>query len=134
MANGGKIGLAVRSEEDRTILAPSGDWTVRALPAVDADLRRLEAQVEPGLVTIDLSGLGRIDTAGAFALGRVLNRCGEPDGDFHFRGEHKSARRLMTLVRERFTPCPPPPAQGPVMMAICGTTPEARTLRWKTSA
>jgi hypothetical protein len=27
-----------------------------------------------------------------------------------------------------------PPAHGPMIMLICGTTPEAITLRWKTSA
>ncbi len=27
-----------------------------------------------------------------------------------------------------------PPAQGPMMTLICGITPEARMLRWKTSA
>jgi hypothetical protein len=27
-----------------------------------------------------------------------------------------------------------PPAQGPMIMEICGTTPEAITLRWNTSA
>ena len=27
-----------------------------------------------------------------------------------------------------------PPAQGPMIMLICGTTPEAITLRWNTSA
>ena len=27
-----------------------------------------------------------------------------------------------------------PPADGPMIMLICGTTPEAMTLRWKTSA
>ena len=27
-----------------------------------------------------------------------------------------------------------PPAHGPMTIEICGTTPEASTLRWKTSA
>ena len=27
-----------------------------------------------------------------------------------------------------------PPAHGPMIMLICGTTPEARTFRWNTSA
>jgi phospholipid/cholesterol/gamma-HCH transport system permease protein len=105
--------LEVRLEDGRTVVAPLGDWLARSLGAVDHELRRLEASVDPEAVAIDLTRLGRIDTAGAFALGRVLNRCDAPDADALFLGEHAVARRLMALVRERAMPVPLRPAHGP---------------------
>lgn len=50
--------------------ALSGDLTVRSLPGV---LQRIEALGGPS-VEIDLSGLQKIDTAGAYALIRLRNR------------------------------------------------------------
>ena len=102
------VELKVREEDGRTILEPTGDWLAPRLAPVDAELRRIERDLDPGSVVIDLRGLGRIDTAGAYVLGRALNRCGAPDGDFHFVGEHDSARRLMRLAHERINPCPDP--------------------------
>jgi phospholipid/cholesterol/gamma-HCH transport system permease protein len=113
MTHAQSIALDVRLEDGRTVLAPSGDWLARTLDGVDTELRRLEASVDPGAVAIDLSGLGRIDTAGAFALGRVLSRSASPEADAHFLGEHAVARRLMTLVRERAAPAPPRAPHGP---------------------
>jgi phospholipid/cholesterol/gamma-HCH transport system permease protein len=113
MTNAQSSALEVRLEDGRTVLAPRGDWLARSLDGVDAELRRLEASVDPAAVAIDLTDLGRIDTAGAFALGRVLNRSGSPDADAHFLGEHAVARRLMTLVRACAKPTPERPAHGP---------------------
>ena len=104
---GQRAALAVREENGRTIVEPSGDWVVATIGPFDRPIARIEAEVAPGDITIDLTHLGRIDTAGAYLLGRALRRCGEPDGAFHFIGEHPSARRLMREVRERTTPCPP---------------------------
>ena len=118
MTDAGDIGLTVAQDGEQTVLTPRGDWTVLHLAAMDSRLRELETQLEPGAVVIELSSLGHVDTAGAFALGRVLNRCGAPNADFHFRGDHPSARRLMELTRERFSPCPPErgPRPGLVQM------------------
>ncbi len=108
--------LTVRRENGQVVLAPEGEWTVRGVGVHDSVLRRLRDEVDPGAVSIDLRRLGRIDTAGALALGRVLDRCSQPDADFHFIGEHPSARDLMNLVRAHTQSCPPPPMRGPGLL------------------
>ncbi|MEO1039738.1 MAG: MlaE family lipid ABC transporter permease subunit [Pseudomonadota bacterium] len=104
-----RAALVVRSENAKTILEPTGDWVVETIGQFDRAIARVESEVAPGDIVIDLSGLGRIDTAGAYLLGRAVRRCGDPDGDFHFIGENPAARRLMQEVRERTTLCPAEP-------------------------
>ncbi len=112
MAEGQAIALDVSEQDGRTVVRPSGDWLARTLDGVDAELRGLAERADPATIAIDLSRLGRIDTAGAFVLGRVLIRSAEPDADAHFLGDHPSARRLMTLARERTVAGPPPAGVG----------------------
>ncbi|MHA6287098.1 MlaE family lipid ABC transporter permease subunit [Maricaulis sp. CAU 1757] len=99
--------LDVRVAGEQTVLTPSGDWVVRTIGRHDEAIRRVEETTEPGDIVIDLSQLGRIDTAGAYLLGRTTRRCGEPDGAFHFLGEHDIARDLIREVRERTEICQP---------------------------
>lgn len=110
--------LGIAEEDGRVVLTPVGDWLVDTVASVDAQIRTIEAKVEPGAVVIDFSRLARIDTAGAYVLEKPLRRCGEPDGDFHFRGEHATARALLRLARENATPCPPPPKPRPTAIDL----------------
>ena len=98
-------GVVVRQDGAKTVVELFGDWTVETIGASDGALRRVEETTAPGDIVIDLTRLGRIDTAGAFIIGRVTRRCGEPDGDFHFIGDHPTARRLIEEVRARTTVC-----------------------------
>ncbi|WP_300541298.1 ABC transporter permease [Maricaulis sp.] len=102
-----QAGLVVREDGRKTVLEPHGDWLVDTIGRQDGPLRAVEASVAPGDIVIDLTHLGRIDTAGAYLLGRVTRRCGEPDGDFHYLGDHRTARRLIEEVRNRTTVCEP---------------------------
>lgn len=98
-------GVVLRAEGAKTIVELHGDWTVETVGRMDATLRDVEESVAPGDIVIDLSDLGLIDTAGAYIIGRVTRRCSDPDGDFHFIGEHPTARRLIEEVRARTTIC-----------------------------
>lgn len=98
-------GVVVRQEGAKTIVELHGDWTVETIGSTDANLRRVEETTAPGDIIIDLTHLGRVDTSGAFIIGRVTRRCGEPDGDFHFIGDRPTARRLIEEVRSRTTVC-----------------------------
>ena len=118
MADAAITELNVETDGDATRIAPSGEWTARTVGEFDSRLRELEATVEPSSVVMDLTSLGRIDTAGAFALGRVFNRCDAPNADFHFKGTHPTARDLMTMARELAVPCPPPPPAGPGIIQL----------------
>ncbi len=107
-------GLVVREEGRKTVLEAHGDWLVETIGPQDAPLKRIAQSVEAENVILDLSKLGRIDTAGAYLLGRTLRPCHDPDADFHFAGDHAVARRLIHEVRVRSTISEPPrePAYG----------------------
>lgn len=98
--------LTTRQDGARLILEPQGDWLMETVGRFDRRLRRIESETDPKDLVIDLSGLGRIDTAGAYLLGRTLSRCNEPDADRHFTGEHETARRMMAEMLERLADCP----------------------------
>ncbi|MFW5661304.1 MAG: ABC transporter permease [Oceanicaulis sp.] len=98
--------LTQRQDGAKLIVEPRGDWLVETIGRFDRPLRRIEEQTEPGNIIVDLSHLGRIDTAGAYLLGRTLRRCEDPDGDWHYVGDHPTARRLMAEMRKRIAECP----------------------------
>lgn len=56
---------------DELVIAASGDWRVKNLSSVDGELRALDGG-EVRRATIDLKGLNRLDTTGAWALYRTL--------------------------------------------------------------
>ena len=106
--------VALREDAGKTVIEAHGDWTIDTIGRVDTAIRNVEASVEPDRIVIDLSHLGRIDTSGAYMLGRATRRCGVPDGDFHYIGDHPTARRLIEEIRRRTQVCPPdiPPGFG----------------------
>ena len=110
--------LTTREEDGKIIVEPRGDWIVETIGRFDARLRRIEEGYDPGDILVDLSFLGRIDTAGAYLLGRTLRRCGDPDGDWHYVGEHETARRLMAEMRRRLAHCPPAEDSGGGLIAV----------------
>lgn len=55
--------LTVREDGQMTVLEPHGDWLVDTVGPQDAAIRAVEANTAPGNVAIDLTHLGRIDTA-----------------------------------------------------------------------
>lgn len=62
----------LRREGSRAVLALSGDWLTRTVAPVDADLRLIEADGGVQTVEIDLSGIGRLDTGGAWLIQRLV--------------------------------------------------------------
>lgn len=93
--------LAVREEAGARVLEPSGDWLLETIGRIDRPLRDIEASSIPERIVVDLSGIGRIDTAGAYLLGRALRHADEPDADHHYIGDHPTARRLISEVHAR---------------------------------
>jgi len=64
-------GVATREESGTVTHALTGVWTTRTVATVDAQLRKLAADGQ-GSVRIDLSGIEKIDTAGAWLIERLL--------------------------------------------------------------
>lgn len=104
--------VVLREDAGKTVVEAHGDWTIDTIGRVDTAIRNVETSVEPDMIVVDLTHLGRLDTSGAYMLGRVTRRCGVPDGDFHYLGEHPTARRLIEEVRRRSQVCPPDPPPG----------------------
>ncbi|MCC5996683.1 MAG: MlaE family lipid ABC transporter permease subunit [Oceanicaulis sp.] len=99
--------LSTRQEDGRLILEPHGDWIVDTIAPLDAQLRRLEREAAPGSLVIDVSRIGRIDTAGAYLLGRMLTGGGADGAHPGIIGEHPTATRLIVDIRARMVACEP---------------------------
>jgi phospholipid/cholesterol/gamma-HCH transport system permease protein len=86
-------GFALESSDEETILRLSGDWTVATLHTVEPAFSALDL---PPAAQIDVSGLGRLDTAGAFVIDRAVRAI----GTFPplLRGEHATAAGLIAQV------------------------------------
>lgn len=97
MSTGTAPTFTLNEEGERTVLAVAGDWIVSEIGAIDAKLRAL-ALTE---FAIDVSELGKLDTAGAFILDRTL-RAGRAEGSDHIAivGDHPTAEDLILRVSE----------------------------------
>lgn len=85
-------------EGGRTVLAVTGDWIVSEIGVLDADLRLLATGSNE--ISLDVSELGKLDTAGAYILDRTLR--GGVDGtadSLEILGEHPTAKELILRVR-----------------------------------
>jgi phospholipid/cholesterol/gamma-HCH transport system permease protein len=104
--------LASRDEDGFTVLTPRGEWTVETIGAIASEVREIEHRADHGKVVIELNEIERIDTSGAFLLGRTIYECAEPNGDWHYRGDHPTARKLIEETVERAMNCEPEMDQG----------------------
>ncbi len=90
------------------VVTPSGDWTVLCLG--DAPVR-LAGQVKSGKRRFEAADLGRIDTAGAFALVRLLHPTRKGDAiDLDVAGRDDLGR-LADMVSPALDLKPAPPAR-----------------------
>lgn len=90
--------FALDESDEAPRLRISGDWTVSTVQSVDEALRALKAT---GPVILDLSNLGKIDTAGAFVLDRTLRTFGGSAGTV---GDHTVAESVLAQVHAAHAP------------------------------
>ena len=112
------IDFAVTEEDGRVVIAPVGDWVTENLWRVDARLRALEAQIGDREAVFDVRGLGRIDLAGAFVLGRTVRSCARPHVQFQYIGTHDAAQKLMAEADSHSDVCPLPPPPRPLLTQV----------------
>lgn len=97
---------SVEELSDHLILRVSGDWTVETVGKIDPDLRPVDLPDKH--VVLDVSDLGRIDTAGAWLIERTLHTAEtEEEINYELRGNHPQAEALLQLVFERRQEGPP---------------------------
>lgn len=111
MSSASTASIAIRESGQQVILEPQGDWVIGTITKVYRDIERVESSYDAGRVVIDVTGIGRIDTTGAFLLGRTVQQCGTPNADWHYTGTHGTARRLIGEIVERVIDCEPDPPE-----------------------
>ncbi|MBU4568135.1 MAG: STAS domain-containing protein, partial [Alphaproteobacteria bacterium] len=100
-------GFALEKSDEESILRLTGDWTVATLHTIEHEIAALT--LAPG-VRIDVSGLGRLDTAGAFLIDRLLRAAGSWPP--RLIGEHPSATSLLEQVHAGPDPVAAVPAKS----------------------
>lgn len=96
-------GFALEKSGEETILRLRGDWTVSTLQTVERDFAALSL---PSGTAIDVTDLGRIDTAGAFLIDRLVRASGEAAP--RLVGNHAAAASLIAQVHAVSDPVEPP--------------------------
>ena len=93
----------LRTEPAGGTIVLDGDWTAMSLGAAGERLAQTMSQARPQ--RLDLTGIGRLDTAGAFAVVRALQPAGVELDDLDARPE---SLRLLQLVADavRVKPAP----------------------------
>lgn len=99
-------GFVVDDLGDHTILKVSGDWTIQSAGDLDRELHGLD--LPDHHTVLDVSELGKLDTAGAWLIERTLGTA-EPTTfpGYDIRGHHREAEALLRIVSERREECPP---------------------------
>ncbi len=112
----------VETIDGSVCLRPRGAWVIAHLAWVDGDLRQLAGdltarRVRRGLV-IDMAGITRLDTAGAFVLYRTMRDFSKAGGEGHFDNVSDSHRILLDEVAANDRPCTPPAAPRNSLLMI----------------
>ncbi len=104
--------IDLREEGDRVVCALSGNWTTRRVHLVDARMRQIEREGMTAL-TLDVAGIRRIDTAGAWLIERLIAAAAARNVEVTVDGESEAAQILLTAVGDatRGKEPPPPPPQ-----------------------
>ena len=91
-------------------LVASGDWVARHLGPIDADLRAFEDDTVGRDLLIDISGVDRLDTAGAMVFERIIAACGRRTARSGIVGASDAHQLVLDNVRPHINPCEVEPA------------------------
>lgn len=98
--------------DDGTLrLKAAGDWQARHLGAIDEALRDFENDAIGRELIIDISGVGRLDTAGAMVLERMLRACSRRTNASKIVGGSAAHQTLIANVAPHVAPCEVEPAR-----------------------
>lgn len=92
-------------------LKASGDWQARHLGAIDKELRDFEDDAIGRELIIDISGVGRLDTAGAMVFERLLRACSRRTDASQIVGGTPAQQTLIGNVAPHVAPCDVEPAR-----------------------
>jgi phospholipid/cholesterol/gamma-HCH transport system permease protein len=106
--------IEVHQDGDTLICAFSGNWTTRRVHFVDHDVRALETRGNIRALTVDVSGIQRIDTAGAWLIERLIAANAARGVETTVVGQSDASSILLDAVGEatRGKEAPTEPAQA----------------------
>lgn len=93
---------AVTAEERDGVLecAFTGIWTTRTVSLVDADMRGIEAGNTGKRVNLDLAGIEKMDTAGAWLIDRMAQSMETKGAEITISGKSEVADILLNAIAE----------------------------------
>ncbi|VAW01002.1 ABC transporter, permease protein (cluster 9, phospholipid) [hydrothermal vent metagenome] len=86
-------------------MVAAGDWRARFLKQVDPRLRDFADDTMGRELIIDMTGVERLDTAGAMVLQRTLRACGGRTRISRVVGASPAHEALMEQVKDHLAPC-----------------------------
>lgn len=95
--------VAVTSGDGETVISLAGNWTTATVAGADPTMRDIEARQGDRPLRVDLSGIGRLDTAGAWIIHRVVTSLRAKGASVALAGVSPDAETLIGAVREATT-------------------------------
>lgn len=92
--------IAVEERDGVQVATLSGNWTTRRVAAVDATIRKIEKDGAINGLSLDLSGIGRIDTAGAWLIERLIYAMRARGIEPQVTGASDAANTLLKAVED----------------------------------
>lgn len=120
------------------VLSVAGDWTVQTIDAVDDALRAVSESPDRSFA-LDVTALGRLDTAGAFVIDRTLrDNCrpqaaGSKMSALKIIGTHPAAETLLSLIRATAEPCAVAPSSSRGVLELLERTGRGAIHAWDES-
>ncbi|MEZ5811437.1 MAG: MlaE family lipid ABC transporter permease subunit [Rhizobiaceae bacterium] len=91
-------------------IALDGIWTTRTVALVDGQMRALEARSEATRVELDVSGIEKMDTAGAWLVQRLATALRGGGAQVTYLGQSGNVATLLGAVADAAAQKPPPPS------------------------
>lgn len=92
--------VAVAEREGVLACVFTGIWTTRTVAFVDAEMRKIEARKGYKTLALDLGGIEKIDTAGAWVIDRLVSANEKKGVEVRMEGHSEVAKILLGAVSE----------------------------------
>jgi phospholipid/cholesterol/gamma-HCH transport system permease protein len=92
-------GVRVEQSGGQTLIALSGLWTTQTVGLIDNEMRELEKRVS-GPVTLDLSNVVDLDTAGAWLIERIGRTAAAQNAEIKIQGATRRHKVLLDRAAE----------------------------------
>ena len=92
--------VATTEEDGALVCRLTGNWTTRRVAHVDDDMRAVVAGEGTRSLTVDVSGIGRLDTAGAWLIQRLIAAARDKGVETRLEGATDVSRILLGAVAD----------------------------------